>query len=87
MAYPPAWLILSLVIAGFHGALFHLLWGRAAIDLLRVLAIAVAGFLFGEIGARLAGSTALMVGDIHVGIASLAAWIALAVNHWRSVES
>lgn len=82
MAYLPAWLILSLIIAAFYGALFHFVWGQSALGLLRVVLIAVAGFLIGEIGARLAGSTVLMMGDVHLGIASVVAWAGLAVNHW-----
>lgn len=83
--FPPS-LILSLVIAAFYGALLHLLWGRTAIGLLRALVIAIAGFLAGEAGARLVGSRALMIGDVHVGIASAIAWAGLAIDRWRSWE-
>lgn len=87
MIYLPAWLFLSLIMAAFYGALFHLLWGQTAIGLLRVLLIAVVSFLVGEAGARVAGSNALMVGDVHAGIASLTAWAALAIDRWRTLES
>ncbi|MBS1252752.1 MAG: hypothetical protein MAG451_01794 [Anaerolineales bacterium] len=87
MAYLPAWLILSLIITSLYGALFHLLWGRSVVGLLRVVVVASAGFLIGEAGARLAGSNALMMGEVHVGIASVAAWAGLAVAHWRIHES
>lgn len=83
MAYAPPWLILSLAIAVLYGALFHLLWGRTAVGLLRAVGIAVAGFLAGEAGARLAGFKLLMVGDVHLAMASIAAWAGLAVDYWR----
>ncbi|MFQ5856068.1 MAG: hypothetical protein ACE5LU_10530 [Anaerolineae bacterium] len=81
--FPPS-LILSLAIAVFYGALFHLLWGRTAIGLLRALGIAMAGFLAGDAGARLVGSSVLMIGDVHLGIASVTAWAGLVIDHWRS---
>lgn len=83
---PPS-LILSLAIAALYGALFHLVRGRTAVGLLRALAIAIAGFLAGDAGARVAGSRVLMIGDVHLGIASAVAWAGLAIDHWRSTES
>lgn len=87
VVYFPPWLILSIVIASIYGAAFHLLWGRTALGLLRALGIAMASFLVGEAGARLAGSRVLMVGDVHLGIASAVAWAGLAIDHWRSSGS
>lgn len=83
MAYAPPWLILSLTIAAMYGALFHLLWGRTVVGLLRALGIAVAGFLAGEAGARIFGLHLLMLGDVHLGVASAFAWAGLALDHWR----
>ena len=87
MAFLPPSLILALAIAAFYGALYHLLWGRTAIGLLRALAIGVVGFLVGEAGARLLGYSVLMMGDVHLGIASAVAWTGLAVDHWRSWQA
>lgn len=53
-------------------------------DLLRVLGIAMAGFLIGEAGARLAGIKAFTVGDVHLGMGSAVAWAGLALDYWRS---
>jgi hypothetical protein len=51
------------------------------------MGIAIAGFLAGDAGARLVTeSSGLMVGDIHVGVASVVAWAGLAINHWRIWE-
>ncbi len=82
MVYLPAWLILALVIAAVYGAVFHLLWGQSFPGLLRVLLIAIAGFLIGEIGARLTGLAIFMVGDVHAGVASVTAWAGLAIARW-----
>lgn len=85
--YVPPSLVLSLTIAAFYGGLFHLLCGRVAVDLPRAMGIAIAGFLAGDAGARLVTeSSGLMVGDIHVGVASVVAWAGLAINHWRIWE-
>ncbi len=83
MAYVPPSLILSLAIAAIYGALFHLLWGGTAVGLLRALGIAIVGFLVGEAGARIFGLHLLMMGDVHLGVASAFAWAGLALDHWR----
>jgi hypothetical protein len=82
MNHLPPSLILSLMIACLYGALFHLVWGRTALGLIRALGIAAAGFLVGEAGARLMNSGLLMLGDVHIGIASIAAWAGLAIDRW-----
>jgi len=83
MAFAPPSLILSLAVAAMYGALFHLLWGRTALGLLRTLGIAIVGFLVGEAGARIFGLHLLMMGDVHLGVASAFAWAGLAFDHWR----
>lgn len=83
MAYVPPSLILSLAMAAMYGALFHLLWGRTAIGLLRALGIAIVGFLVGQAGARIFGLHLLMMGDVHLGVASAFAWAGLGLDHWR----
>ncbi len=87
MAYLSPSLIISLAVATFYGALYHLLWGRTAIGLLRALAVGIIGFLVGEAGARLLGYRILMIGDVHMVIASAVAWAGLAVDHWGSWQS
>lgn len=84
MTYLPPPLIIALVISAMYGALFHLLWGRTAVGLLRALLIAVVGFLAGEAGARLMGYHTLMVGNVHLGSATVVAWVGLTLDYWRN---
>ncbi len=77
---PP--LLVTLLLAEVYAALFHLLRGQRATELLRLSGGSVAGFLLGEGIARLLALGSPMLGDVHLLQGSLGAWIGLLVAHW-----
>lgn len=77
---PP--LLVTLLLAEVYAALFHLLRGQGAAELLRLSGGSVAGFLLGEGIARLLGLGTPMLGDVHLLQGSLGAWIGLLATHW-----
>ena len=85
MSYLPPALIISLLLAGICGTLFHLVWGETVVELLRFMGIAVVGFLVGEMLARVFGMGGIMLGDVHLLQGVFAACTALFVARWRDV--
>lgn len=84
MVYLPPALVLCLVLAGIHAALFHLMQGRTVLELPRFLGAATIGFLLGEALARLLGLRGVMLGDVHLLHGSLGAWAGLLATRWWS---
>jgi len=84
MVYFSPALLVSLLLAGVHAALFHLLRGQRVTELLRFGGVSVAGFLLGEGVARLLDLGSLMLGDVHLLQGSLGAWIGLLAIYWWS---
>ena len=77
MAIEPA-PILSILVGGFHAALFTFLRGRADARHLLVFVAAVLGAWAGDaLGGRL-GLDPLRIGDFHLLAASLVAWMGIA---------
>ncbi len=71
-------LILSLVIATLYGALFHLLWGRTLKDLLIYWIAALLGFGTGQLLASAFSWGDVLIGELHLLVASAACWLFMA---------
>ena len=78
----PPYLLLSLLIAGVYGALFHLWRGKTFRELLLYLGAAVAGFALGGVAGGAVGLPLLTVGQVHIVEASLASWGFLFIARW-----
>jgi hypothetical protein len=81
---PPA-LLLSFLIIGAYGALFHLWRGRTFRELPLYLAAAGIGFALGQIGGDAIGLDLFTIGPVHIVEASLGSWAALFVARWLKV--
>jgi len=80
----PAWL-LSLLIAGVYGALFHLWRGRSFRELLLYLTASVVGFGLGQMIGSIIGLSLFMIGPLHIVEASLGSWALLFIAKWLKV--
>lgn len=78
MPFSPAF-VLSVLVASLYAVLFHLLWGKRAIQLLLYWVIALVGFQVGQWVARLFSWRVLMIGDVHLLEGSLASVLALLI--------
>ncbi len=78
-------LLLSSLIAGIYGALFHLWRGQTFRELPLYLIVAIAGFILGELIGDAIGLNVFMIGPLHVVEASLASWGMLFIARWLKV--
>jgi len=80
---PPV--LLSFLIAGIYGALFHLWRGRSFRELPFYLGVALVGFALGHLAGNAVGLEIFTIGPLHVIEASLASWVLLFVARWLKV--
>lgn len=66
-------------MASLWVAIFQLAFGKKAVDLVLYWLIGLAGFTLGQIAAEIAGSSILMIGDLHALEASVVCWAAMAI--------
>jgi len=78
-------LLLSSLIAGIYGALFHLWRGRTFRELPLYLIAAIVGFALGELAGDAIGLNVFMIGPLHIVEASLASWSMLFIARWLKV--
>ena len=81
----PPFLLLSSLLAGIYGALFHLWRGRTFRELPLYLAVALIGFALGELAGKAIGLDLFMIGPLHIVEASLASWGLLFIARWLKV--
>jgi hypothetical protein len=77
--------LVSSALATLWAAIFHVLFGKQFLDLLRYWFVGLIGFAVGQAMANVLGLGWLMVGQVHVAEGTLACWIALLVAHWLKV--
>ena len=78
-------LLFGFVISTLYGAAFHLIRGGGAGRLLLYLLLAWAGFWSGQFLAAQWGWTFASLGPLHLGMATLASLLFLAVGNWLSL--
>jgi hypothetical protein len=78
-------LLLSSLIAGIYGALFHLWRGRTFRELPLYLIAAVLGFALGQLAGNAIGLDIFMIGPLHIIEASLGSWGMLFIARWLKV--
>ncbi len=81
---PPV-LLLSALIAGMYGALFHLWRGRTLRELPLYLIAAALGFALGELAGNAIALHIFMIGPLHIIEASLGSWTMLFIARWLKV--
>ncbi len=75
-------LLLSILIASMHGALFHLWQGRSFRELPLYLVASGLGFALGQLAGNLIGLDIFMIGALHIIEASLGSWSMLFIARW-----
>ena len=76
------YILLSVLIGGIYGTLFHVWQGKNLKDSLFYLVAAMLGFWFGQMGADFYGLTSFMIGPLHLLEASLGSWLVLLIARW-----
>jgi hypothetical protein len=77
--------LLSILLAGIYGALFHLWRGRTFRELPLYLIAAIVGFGLGNLAGDAIGLNIFMIGSLHIVEASLVSWLILFVARWLKV--
>lgn len=78
-------LLLSTLLVGIYGSLFHLWRGRTFRELPLYLFAAALGFGLGQLGGNALGLDVFMIGPLHVVEASLGSWVMLFIARWLKV--
>ena len=78
-------LLLSALIAGIYGTLFHLWRGRTLRELPLYLIASGVGFALGQSVGNLIGFDLFTVGPIHIIEASLGSWIMIFIARWLKI--
>jgi hypothetical protein len=78
-------LLLSALIAGIYGALFHVWRGRTFRELPLYLVASGLGFGLGQLAGNAIGLDVFMLGSLHIIEASLGSWGVLFVARWLKV--
>jgi len=71
-------LVLSLVIITSYSALFHLLWGETLKELFVYWLAALIGFSGGQLLASVFAWSDVMIGELHLLVASAICWLFMA---------
>lgn|GEM_PF-5407300 len=79
----PPGLALALLVIALSGSLFHTIFGRTTRGFAAAIWIAGAGFVFGELFARLIDSHGGRLGGVHLIHGVAGAWVAMALWRWR----
>jgi hypothetical protein len=78
-------LILGIILSTLYGALFHLWRGGNAGRLLLYLILAWIGFWVGQLFGNILKITFDMIGELHIGAATLGSLILLFLGYWLSL--
>ncbi len=81
----PPRLLLSFLMAGMYGALFHVWRGRSFRELPLYLIAALLGFVLGDLAGDAIGLDIFMIGPTHIIEASLGSWGMLFIARWLKV--
>jgi uncharacterized membrane protein len=79
VSFLPPWALLAALLGVMHGALFHLLFGRALRQLPAGVAIGLVGSVAGGLIGTMIPPAVLMVGETNLIATTLAAWAGLGI--------
>lgn len=74
--------LLSFLIGGVYGAIFHLWRGKSPVDVIYYFVAGVIGFGIGQSVAAFLGWSFFLIGPLHIIEASLCAWASLFLARW-----
>jgi hypothetical protein len=81
----PPYLLLSVLLGGLYGVLFHLWRGKTLRDLAIYFLTGIIGFFLGQAAGNLLGLDLFLIGPLHVVEATLVSWLGLFVIKWLKV--
>ncbi|MBE7474811.1 MAG: hypothetical protein DPW09_45230 [Anaerolineae bacterium] len=79
------YLLLSLLLGGAYGALFHLWRGKNIRELVIYFLTGIIGFGLGQIIGNVLGLNVFLIGPLHIVEASVMSWVCLFVMQWLKV--
>jgi hypothetical protein len=81
----PPYLLLSLLLGGAYGALFHLWRGKKIRELVIYFLTGIIGFGIGQAVGNVLGLNVFLIGPLHIVEASVMSWVCLFVIQWLKV--
>jgi len=81
----PPYLLLSLILGGIYGTIFHLWRGKSVKDLVIYLITGIIGFIIGQALGNLLGLRIFLIGPLHIIEATVISWISLFVAQWLKI--
>ncbi|MFN8454638.1 MAG: hypothetical protein U0401_08200 [Anaerolineae bacterium] len=81
----PPYLLLSVLLGGIYGVLFHLWQGKTVRDLVIYFLTGIIGFILGQVLSNLLGFNLFLIGPLHVVEASIASVLMLFLMKWLKV--
>jgi hypothetical protein len=81
----PPYLLLSFLLGGVYGALFHFWQGKTIRDLIIYFLTGIIGFGLGQALGNLLGLDVFLIGPVHIVEASVVSWLSLFLMKWVKV--
>ena len=81
----PPYLLLSFLLGGIYGALFHFWQGKTIRDLIIYFLTGIIGFGLGQALGNLLGLDVFLIGPVHIVEASVVSWLGLFLMKWVKV--
>ena len=81
----PPYLLLSLILGGIYGTIFHLWRGKSVKDLVIYLITGIIVFIIGQALGNLLGLRIFLIGPLHIIEATVISWISLFVAQWLKI--
>ena len=82
----PPYILLSLLLGGIYGTLFHLWRGKSIRDLIIYFLAGIIGFGLGQWLANLLDFNFMLVGPVHIVEATIVSWLSLFVIQWLRIK-
>lgn len=81
----PPYLLLTILLGGAYGALFHLWRGKNIRELIIYFLTGIIGFGIGQAAGNVLGLDVFLIGPLHILEASVMSWVSLFLMQWLKV--
>ena len=81
----PPYLLLSFLLGGIYGALFHFWQGKTIRDLVIYFLTGIIGFGLGQMLGNLLELNIFLIGPLHIVEATFVSWLSLFMMKWLKV--
>ena len=81
----PPYLLLSFLLGGIYGALFHFWQGKTIRDLVIYFLTGIIGFGLGQALGNLLELNIFLIGPLHIVEATFVSWLSLFMMKWLKV--